>query len=82
LIWSQPDHPFWKGKGLLWKVVVPMFGSPVLGFVAGFLVMSLLFALIVGLSNLGGVYARLVRARRTAGSARAARRQPDGWLSS
>src|SRR5689334_19594409 len=64
LIWSQPDHPFWKGKGLLWKVVVPMFGSPVLGFAAGFLVMSLLFTLIVALSNLGGVYARIVRARR------------------
>jgi PiT family inorganic phosphate transporter len=64
LIWSQPDHPFWKGKGLLWKVVVPMFGSPVLGFVAGFVVMSLLFALIVGLSNLGGIYARIVRTRR------------------
>ena len=64
LIWSQPDHPFWKGKGLLWKVVVPMFGSTVLGFVAGFAVMSLLFALIVSLSNLGGIYARFVRARR------------------
>ena len=63
LIWSQPDHPFWKGKGLLWKVVVPMFGSPVLGFIAGFLVMSLLFALIVGLSNLGGIWARVVRTR-------------------
>ena len=63
LIWSQPDHPFWKGKGLLWKVIVPMFGSPVLGFVAGFLLMSLLFALIVGLSNLGGVWARIVRTR-------------------
>ena len=63
LIWSQPDHPFWKGKGLLWKVVVPMFGSPVLGFIAGFLVMSLLFAIIVGLSNLGGIYARIVRTR-------------------
>ena len=63
LIWSQPDHPFWKGKGLLWKVVVPMFGSPVLGFVAGFFLMSLLFAIIVGLSNLGGVWARMVRTR-------------------
>jgi PiT family inorganic phosphate transporter len=63
LIWSQPDHPFWKGKGLLWKVVVPMFGSPVLGFIAGFVLMSLLFALIVGLSNLGGIWARAVRTR-------------------
>ena len=63
LIWSQPDHPFWKGKGLLWKVVVPMFGSPVLGFFAGFLLMSLLFAIIVGLSNLGGIWARMVRTR-------------------
>src|SRR6476619_1981931 len=25
IIWSQPSHqPFWLGKGLLWKVLVPM----------------------------------------------------------
>jgi PiT family inorganic phosphate transporter len=63
LIWSQPDHPFWKGKGLLWKVVLPMFTSPVLGFIAGFILMGLLFAIIAGLSNLGGIYARIVRTR-------------------
>ncbi len=63
LIWSQPDHPFWKGKGLLWKVIVPMFGSPVLGFVSGLLVMGLLFAVIAGLANLGGLFARVVRTR-------------------
>ena len=63
LIWSQPAHPFWNGKGLLWKVVVPMFGSPVLGFLGGFILMGLLFALIAALSNLGGFYARLARTR-------------------
>ncbi len=63
LIWSQPDHPFWKGKGLLWKVIVPMFGSPVLGFVSGLLVMGLLFAIIAGLASLGGLFARFVRTR-------------------
>ena len=63
LIWSQPDHPFWKGKGLLWKVIVPMFGSPVLGFISGLLVMGLLFAVIAGLANLGGLFARVVRTR-------------------
>jgi PiT family inorganic phosphate transporter len=63
LIWSQPDHPFWKGKGLLWKVVLPMFSSPVIGFIAGFLLMSLLFFIIMGLSNLGGTWARIVRTR-------------------
>ena len=63
LIWSQPDHPFWKGKGLLWKVIVPMFGSPAIGFVSGLLLMGLLYATIAGLANLGGVFARAVRPR-------------------
>ncbi|HEY2775010.1 MAG TPA: inorganic phosphate transporter [Candidatus Binatia bacterium] len=64
LIWSQPATPWWTGKGLLWKVLVPMVTSPVAGFVIGFLVMGLLFALIAGMSNLGGTFARIVRTRR------------------
>jgi PiT family inorganic phosphate transporter len=42
--WSIPsaDH-WWLGKGLLWKVVVPMVTSPVLGFGLGFLVMAVLY---------------------------------------
>jgi PiT family inorganic phosphate transporter len=44
IIWSQPNAVHWyQGKGLLWKVIAPMFLSPLLGFVIGFLLMSLLF---------------------------------------
>jgi inorganic phosphate transporter, PiT family len=63
IIWSQPDNPFWKGKGLLWKVVFPMFTSPLLGFLTGLLVMGLLFGIIAGISKLGGSLARAVRPR-------------------
>ncbi len=47
LIWSIPgkDH-WWQGKGLLWKVVVPMISSPIAGFVIGFLVMALLYVVL------------------------------------
>ena len=49
LIWSVPaaaGKPWWEGKGLLWKVVIPMFSSPLCGFVIGFLVMTLLYFLL------------------------------------
>src|SRR4051812_31715960 len=44
IIWSQPatDH-WWHGKGLLWKVVVPMVTSPACGFTLGFIVMAILY---------------------------------------
>lgn len=46
LIWSQPDaHHWYNGKGLLWKVIMPMVTSPVAGFVLGFLVMAALYLL-------------------------------------
>jgi PiT family inorganic phosphate transporter len=49
IIWSQPNAEHWyKGAGLLWKVIVPMFFSPVLGFVLGFIIMA---ALYIGLRN-------------------------------
>lgn len=44
IIWSQPSaNHWWEGKGLLWKVVVPMVTSPLAGFVLAFLVMALLY---------------------------------------
>ncbi len=44
IIWSQPDAVHWyNGKGLLWKIVAPMFVSPLLGLVMGFLLMSFLY---------------------------------------
>jgi PiT family inorganic phosphate transporter len=47
VIWSQPHPEHWyAGKGLLWKVIVPMVASPVIGFAGGFLIMGLLYAIL------------------------------------
>ena len=47
VIWSLPDTTHWyPSKGLLWKVIIPMFASPLLGFVLGFFIMGLLYALL------------------------------------
>jgi PiT family inorganic phosphate transporter len=47
LVWSVPDQEhWWKSKGLLWKVIVPMISSPILGLVLGFLVMGVLYFLL------------------------------------
>jgi inorganic phosphate transporter, PiT family len=44
VIWSQGEGAAWyNGKGLIPKVIVPMFASPLLGFVLGFLVMIFLY---------------------------------------
>jgi inorganic phosphate transporter, PiT family len=49
IIWSQPNPQHWyQGKGLLWKVIVPMITSPVAGLVLGFFVMALLYLLLQG----------------------------------
>jgi inorganic phosphate transporter, PiT family len=61
LIWSQPATPFWLGKGLLWKVVVPMIVSPTLGFIIGFAVMGGLFALVHWMSGSSPTLKRLSR---------------------
>jgi PiT family inorganic phosphate transporter len=47
IIWSIPSQEhWWKGKGILWKVIVPMIASPLVGFVVGFLLMGLLYFLL------------------------------------
>jgi PiT family inorganic phosphate transporter len=47
IIWSQPNHEHWfLGKGLLWKVILPMVTSPCAGLVIGFLLMGLLYLLL------------------------------------
>jgi inorganic phosphate transporter, PiT family len=47
IIWSQPSpEHWWLGKGLLWKVIVPMFTSPLAGLVLGFIFMALLYVLL------------------------------------
>jgi PiT family inorganic phosphate transporter len=44
IIWAQPSAVHWYlGKGLWWKVIVPMFLSPLLGFVGGFILMAVLY---------------------------------------
>ena len=47
IIWAQPSSQhWWLGKGLLWKVIVPMFTSPLAGLLLGFVVMGLLYILL------------------------------------
>ncbi|HXC34241.1 MAG TPA: inorganic phosphate transporter [Candidatus Acidoferrales bacterium] len=47
IVWSVPNGNHWYlGKGILWKVVVPMVTSPLVGFVGSFIVMSLLYVLL------------------------------------
>jgi inorganic phosphate transporter, PiT family len=44
VIWSVPNKDHWyQGKGLLWKVIVPMIGSPLAGFVLGIGIMTMLY---------------------------------------
>jgi PiT family inorganic phosphate transporter len=44
ILWSQPSSEhWWLGKGLLWKVIVPMVTSPFAGFVLGFCFMAFLY---------------------------------------
>ena len=47
IIWSVPSKQhWWLGAGMLWKVIVPMLLSPVIGFFCGFLVMTALYFLL------------------------------------
>lgn len=44
IIWSQPSSVHWyEGKGILWKVVIPMLSSPLIGFTLAFALMGLLY---------------------------------------
>ncbi|MDH5823351.1 inorganic phosphate transporter [Luteimonas sp. RD2P54] len=63
VIWSEPADPVWQSAGVLWKVIVPMVSSPVLGFLAGFLMMGVLFAAIAAMARAGGWPARIARPR-------------------
>ena len=49
LVWTKvadPSEPWFKHGGLLYKVVIPMVTSPVLGFIVGILMMMLLYVLL------------------------------------
>ena len=61
VIWSQPAEPWYHSAGVLWKVVVPMITSPLLGFAVGLLLMGLVFALFWGMSLSPGVLRRIAR---------------------
>jgi len=54
IIWSVPAEHWWLGKGMLNKVILPMVVSPLAGFILGFVIMGLLFALLSFLGGLGG----------------------------
>ncbi|MBI4662184.1 MAG: inorganic phosphate transporter [Verrucomicrobia bacterium] len=45
IIWSNPssEKPWYAWGGVLYKVIIPMFTSPLLGFVIGALLMALLY---------------------------------------
>jgi len=47
IVWSIPStHHWWEGKGVLWKVIVPMVTSPTCGLVIGFCIMTALYFLL------------------------------------
>jgi PiT family inorganic phosphate transporter len=47
IVWAQPSSQhWWLGKGLLWKVIVPMVTSPIAGLMLGFVFMALLYVLL------------------------------------
>jgi len=44
IVWAQPSKEhWWLGKGILWKVIVPMVTSPFAGLMLGFLFMAILY---------------------------------------
>lgn len=63
IIWWQGGDHWWHGKGLLPKVVLPMFSSPLLGFVLGFLIMGVIFAFVSWLASRSGILQKLGRPR-------------------
>ncbi|MEW5833521.1 MAG: inorganic phosphate transporter [Pseudomonadota bacterium] len=61
VIWSHGGAHWWNGAGVIPKVVVPMVVSPLMGFVLGFALMGLLFALFAWLANRTGFLRRFGR---------------------
>ncbi len=44
VVWSVPGSESWyERKGVLWKVILPMMSSPLLGFMVGFIFMAILY---------------------------------------
>jgi PiT family inorganic phosphate transporter len=61
LIWSKTAVVWTENKGLLWKVVIPMVSSPLIGFALGVLIMGILMAIISGMNSWGGILAEMAR---------------------
>jgi PiT family inorganic phosphate transporter len=61
VIWSHGGSHWWDGAGVIPKVVVPMVVSPLMGFVLGFALMGLLYALFAWLANRTGFLRRFGR---------------------
>lgn len=61
IIWVEGGSHWWGEKGVLPKVVWPMIGSPVAGFVLGLLFMGVLFTLMQFLADSRGWLRRLGR---------------------
>ena len=63
IIWAEGGLHWWGEKGVLPKVMLPMIGSPVAGFVFGLLLMGLLFSLMQFLGSRTGALQKLGRTR-------------------
>ncbi len=63
VIWSTPvaGQPWYAWGGLLYKVIIPMFSSPVIGFLGGLVWMSLLYLLLARFkpSTINSVFRKL-----------------------
>jgi len=47
IIWALPSGThWWQGQGILYKVIIPMFASPLLGFVGAYLAIGILYLLL------------------------------------
>lgn len=63
IIWWEGGEHWWLGKGLLPKVILPMFSSPLIGFVFGFLLMGVIFASVSFLGSREGAVQKFGRPR-------------------
>lgn len=50
IIWAKTKEgaPWFKNEGLLYKVIIPMITSPIVGFLLGLLLMSILYVIVAG----------------------------------
>ena len=61
IIWATDPNQWWRGGGMIPKVIVPMVISPIAGFVLGIVVMGALLALFAWFANRRGWLRRLGR---------------------